>query len=108
MSSAFKTSAPPLTFPAVRTKPPAPCWKRLRGCGGCFCAANAERWIPRGGWRTRYPEIIEAKRAKEARIELEEQRRREEEDRMLREIEDELNVSLEELEMEDFDERNIA
>ena len=53
-------------------------------------------------------EIIEAKRAKEAWIKLEEQQRREEEDRMLREIEDELNVSLEELEMEDFDERNIA
>ena len=56
----------------------------------------------------RYHEIIEAKRAKEAWIKLEEQQRREEEDRMLREIEDELNVSLEELEMEDFDERNIA
>ena len=56
----------------------------------------------------RYPELIEAKRAKEAQIELEEQQRREEEDRMLREIEEELNVSFEELEMEDFDERNIA
>ena len=56
----------------------------------------------------RYPELFEAKRAKEARIELEEQRRREEEDRMLREIEKELNVSFEEFDMEDFDERNIA
>ena len=48
------------------------------------------------------------KRAKEARIELDEQQRKEEEDRMLREIEEELNVSFEEFEMEDFDERNIA
>ena len=77
-------------------------WVFLRGQRGAMDAARRLEDHPR------YHEIIEAKRAKEAWIKLEEQRRREEEDRMLREIEDELNVSLEELEMEDFDERNIA
>ena len=77
-------------------------WVFLRGQRGAMDPARRLEDHPR------YPEIIESKRAKEARIELEEQRRREEEDRMLREIEEELNVSLEELEMEDFDERNIA
>ena len=77
-------------------------WVFLRGQRGAMDPARRLEDHPR------YPELIEAKRAKEARIELEEQRRREEEDRMLREIEEELNVSFEELEMEDFDERNIA
>ena len=77
-------------------------WVFLRGQRGAMDAARRLEDHPR------YHEIIEAKRAKEAWIKLEKQRRREEEDRMLREIEDELNVSLEELEMEDFDERNIA
>lgn len=77
-------------------------WVFLRGQRGAMDPARRLEDHPR------YPEIIEAKRAKEAWIKLEEQQRREEEDRMLREIEDELNVSLEELEMEDFDERNIA
>ena len=77
-------------------------WVFLRGQRGAMDPARRLEDHPR------YPEIIEAKRTKEARIKLEEQRRREEEDRMLREIEEELNVSLEELEMEDFDERNIA
>ena len=65
-------------------------WVFLRGQRGAMDPARRLEDHPR------YPEIIEAKRAKEARIELEEQRRREEEDRMLREIEEELNVSLEE------------
>ena len=77
-------------------------WVFLRGQRGAMDPARRLEDHPR------YPELFEAKRAKEARIELEEQRRREEEDRMLREIEEELNVSFEELEMEDFDERNIA
>lgn len=77
-------------------------WVFLRGQRGAMDPARRLEDHPR------YPELIEAKRAKEARIELEEQRRREEEDRMLREIEEELNVSFEEFEMEDFDERNIA
>ena len=77
-------------------------WVFLRGQRGAMDPARRLEDHPR------FPELIEAKRAKEAQIELEERRRREEEDRMLREIEEELNVSFEELEMEDFDERNIA